>query len=75
MFSQAGHGSWGHVARKNQGGMQVEAALTPLPAQGLVPVGRSNPGSPKARKIQDVLTRFRGVSCVSQHPSPARWPC
>ena len=36
----------------------TEAAIAPLPAQGIVPVGWSNPGSPKARKIQAVVARF-----------------
>ena len=48
-----GHGSCGPVARNNQGGMQGAAALAPLPAQGIVPVGWSNPGAPKARKSHD----------------------
>jgi hypothetical protein len=38
--------------------MQVAAAIAPPPAQRIVAVGRFNPGSPKARKSQDVLASF-----------------
>ena len=61
-----GHGSCGPVGRHNQGSIQVEAAIAPLPAQRIVPVRRSNPGSPKAPKSQDVLAGF-AASCVRRH--------
>ena len=41
----------GNVAQDNQGGMLVAVAIALLPTQESVPVGRSNFGSPKVRKI------------------------
>jgi hypothetical protein len=38
--------------------MQVATAIAPFPAQGIVPVGGTKPGSPKARKSQDVVAGF-----------------
>ena len=38
--------------------MQVAAAIAPLPAQGIVPVGGTNPGSPKARKSPQVQSAY-----------------
>ena len=59
-----GHGSYGHVARDNQDGMQVKAALAPLPTQSIVPVELSKPGSPKARKSQGIMARCRRLSTI-----------
>ena len=42
--------------------IQVAAAIASPPAQRIVPVGRSNPGSPKARKSQDVMAGFGQVA-------------
>jgi len=52
--------------------MQVKAAITPLPAQGSVPVKWSNPGSPKARKSQDVLARFGTRALLRNRKSGVR---
>ena len=49
-----------NAAQDNQGGMLVAVAIALLPIQESVPVGRSNFGSPKVRKIEDVLARFGG---------------
>jgi hypothetical protein len=38
--------------------MQVATAIAPFPAQGIVPVGGTKPGSPKARKSQEVMAEF-----------------
>ena len=47
--------------------MQVEAAVTPLPAQGSVPVRWSNPGSPKARKIHQKGDKV--IAIIDNHGS------
>lgn len=54
----------GNVAQDNQGGMLVAVEIALLPTQESVPVGRSNFGSPKVRKSEDVLAGF-----VPQKPS------
>jgi hypothetical protein len=61
-----GHGGCGQMARENQGGMQAEAALAPLLAQGIVPVERSNPGSPQARKNQEVMAEFVDILALGR---------
>ena len=52
----------GNVAQDNQGGMLVAVAIALLPTQESVPVGRSNFGSPKVWKSEDVLASFVQVS-------------